>query len=183
MYTGKKDGASEVGLGGSVVTRLSRDLVGKSHHLFMDNFFTSVSLYRNLLNDGIYATGTALAQRRNFPQALVSVAKRGLPSRGDTASRQDGNLSVTVWQDTRPVVIMSTAHDLSCTRPVARRKADGSAINVECPIATIDYNKYMGGVDRGDQFRKYNIVMMKSRKCYNYIFWFLFEVCVLNTFF
>ena len=79
VYSGR-DGASEVGLGGSVVTRLSRDLVGKSHHLFMNNFFTSVSLYRNLLNNGIYATGTALAQRRNFPQALVSVAKCGLPS-------------------------------------------------------------------------------------------------------
>lgn len=77
---------------------------------------------------------------------------------------------------------MSTAHDLGCTRPAARRKADGSVINVECPVAIIDYNKFMGGVDKGDQFMKYYVVRMKSRKCYKYIFWFLFEVCVLNTF-
>lgn len=63
----------------------------------MDNFFTSVSLYNNLLNGGIYATGTALVQRRNFLQAFVSVAKHGLPLQGDTAFRQDSNLSVTVW--------------------------------------------------------------------------------------
>lgn len=73
IYTEKKDGEVNVGLGGSVVTRLSRDLVGKNHHLLMDNFFTSVSLLCNLLKDGIYATGTALAQRRNFPKDSVSV--------------------------------------------------------------------------------------------------------------
>ena len=38
-YTGRKDGTAEKGLGGSVVTRLTRDLVGKSYQIFMDNFF------------------------------------------------------------------------------------------------------------------------------------------------
>ena len=38
-YTGKKGNTTEVGLGGSVVTRLTRDLVGKSYHIFMDIFF------------------------------------------------------------------------------------------------------------------------------------------------
>ena len=41
-YTGRKGEKTEVGLGGSVVTRLIRDLVGKSYHVFMDNFFSSV---------------------------------------------------------------------------------------------------------------------------------------------
>ena len=38
-YTGKKGDTTEVGLGGSVVTRLTRDLVGKAYHIFMDSFF------------------------------------------------------------------------------------------------------------------------------------------------
>ena len=38
-YTGRKGDKTEVGLGGSVVTRLTRDLVGKSYHIFMDSFF------------------------------------------------------------------------------------------------------------------------------------------------
>ena len=37
-YTGRKGDKTEVGLGGSVVTRLTRDLVGKSYHIFMDFF-------------------------------------------------------------------------------------------------------------------------------------------------
>ena len=38
-YTGKKGGTTEVGLGGSIVTRLTRDLVGKHYHIYMDSFF------------------------------------------------------------------------------------------------------------------------------------------------
>ena len=87
-YTGRKDdGTVEKVLGGSVVTRLTRDLVGKSYHIFMDNFFPSVSLYRNLLSDMIYCTGTARSNRRNFPPDLKDVAKRGLAHRGDVVSR------------------------------------------------------------------------------------------------
>ena len=38
-YTGRKGDTTEVGLGGSVVTRLTRDLVGKNYHIYMDIFF------------------------------------------------------------------------------------------------------------------------------------------------
>ena len=55
-------------------------------------------------------------------------------------------------------------------------------MHVSCPISIVDYNKYMGGVDRGDQYRKYYHVHVKSRKSYKYIFWFLFEVCVFNSY-
>ena len=50
------------------------------------------------------------------------------------------------------------------------------------PQAIVDYNQHMGGVYRGDQYRKYYQVQMKSRKSYRYIFWFLFEISVLNSF-
>ena len=55
-------------------------------------------------------------------------------------------------------------------------------MHVNCPLCIVDYNKYMGGVDIGDQYRKYYRVPTKSRKSYKYIFWFVFEVCVLNSF-
>ena len=59
-YTGRKEGVVEKGLGGSVVTRLTRDLVGKAYHIYMDNFFSSVPLYQNLLQEMIYCTGTLM---------------------------------------------------------------------------------------------------------------------------
>lgn len=182
VYTGKQGDTVEVGLGGSVVTRLTRALVGQHYHVYMDNFFSSIPLFKKLLTDNIYATGTLRTNRKMFPTDLLPLVKRGLPSRGDIDFRQDGNLSVIVWQDTKVVVIMSTAQDPSSTTTVRRKKGNGSVINVSCPNAVVDYNQHMGGVDRGDQYRRYYQVRMKSRKAYRYIFWFLFEICILNSF-
>ena len=44
------------------------------------------------------------------------------------------------------------------------------------------YNKFMGGVDHNDQLRGYYNVRMKCRKFYKYIFWFLFDVAVTNSY-
>ena len=181
-YTGCKGDTAEVGLGGSVVTRLTQDLVGKSYHIFVDSFFSSVSLYHRLLLENIYCTGTVRSNRRNFPPDLKDVAKHGLASRGDVMTRQDGNVSVCVWQDTRPVTFMSSGHNPAHTKSIGRKTADGSVIEVDCPLSITDYNQFMGGVDRGDQYRKYYHVRVKSRKSYKYLFWFLFEICVLNSF-
>lgn len=49
-------------------------------------------------------------------------------------------------------------------------------------INIIDYNQYMGGVDHNDQIRQYYSVRLKSRKFYKYIFWFLFDVTIVNTY-
>ena len=181
-YTGKKGDTTEVGLGGSVVTRLTRDLVGKSYHIYMDSFFSSVSLYQKLLSDRIYCTGTLRSNRRNFPPDLKDVAKRGLACRGDRVVRQDGNVSVCVWQDTRPVTFMSSGHNPVHTTSIRRKKGDGSSIDVDCPVAIVDYNQYMGGVDRGDQYMQYYRGHVKSRKSYKHLFWYVFDVCVLNAF-
>ena len=55
-------------------------------------------------------------------------------------------------------------------------------LNAEFPVSIVDYNKYMGGVDGEDQLRKYYHVHVKSRKSYKFIFWYLFEISVLNSF-
>ena len=107
-YTGRIGERIETGLGGSVVTRLSRDLVGKNYHIYMDNFFSSVRLYRSLLTDNIYCTGTLRTNWHEFPPTLKDAAKRGLGCRGDSMMRQDGNIVVTVWQDKRPVLCISS---------------------------------------------------------------------------
>ena len=40
----------------------------------------------------------------------------------------------------------------------------------------------MGGVDDNDQLRGYYHVRLKCRKLYKYIFWFLFDVAIVNSF-
>ena len=117
----------------------------------MDNFFSSVS----------YCSGTVRSNRRFLPD-LKCVMKRGLAQRGDVMTRQDGNICVSVWQDTRPVATMSPGHNPDQTTSITRKRIDGSVIHVDCPQSIVDYNRYMGGVDRGDQYRKYYHVHVKS---------------------
>ena len=49
-------------------------------------------------------------------------------------------------------------------------------IDIPCPIQVI---RYMGDVDRNDQLRQYYMVRLKSRR---YIFWYLFELAVTNSY-
>ena len=39
---------------------------------------------------------------------------------------------------------------------VQRMQTDATVRSVEAPMAIISYNKWMGGVDRGDQIRQYH---------------------------
>ncbi len=159
LYTGKQGNTTEVGLGGNVVTRLTRALVGQHFAVYMDKIFTSIALFQKLLEDKIYATGTLHSNRKGFPQDLLDKVKRGLLSRGDTVSGQSGNLVATVWQDTKLVTILSSQHNPSDITTVQRKKSDRTSISVKCPQAIGDYNAYMGGVDLGDQYRGYYRVL------------------------
>ena len=48
------------------------------------------------------------------------------------------------------------------------------------PIAF--YNKYMGGVDLHDQNRRYYNLTLKAVKWWRYLFWFLLDVSIINSF-
>ena len=77
---------------------------------------------------------------------------------------------------------MYTGFDPAEESSVLRRGRDGSRSSFPCPIATAEYNKHMGGVDRGDQLRGYYGYKMKSRKFYRYIANFLIGVSITNAF-
>ena len=182
VYVGKEGERVEVGLGQKVVEKLTRELVGGQYHIYFDNFFTGVELAQNLLGDGLYSCGIIRSNRKNIPEDLKPNIKKGFKERGDYMVRQDGNLVFTVWQDTKVVTMLSTNSQPTAQHSVLRRKKDGSRVDVPCPDAIVQYNKYMGGVDRNDQLRKYYGVRLKSRKSYKYIFWFILDVAITNAF-
>ena len=49
------------------------------------------------------------------------------------------------------------------------------------PSAVQMYNLHMGGVDLADQLRSYYKVGRPSKKWWRYIFWFLLDVTIVNT--
>ena len=83
--------------------------------------------------------------------------------------------------DRKVVTVMSTTSQPESST-VLRRQKNGSRIPVPCPTSIMDYNNFMGGVDRGDQLRGYYSCRTKCRKFYRYIFYFLLDVAITNAF-
>ena len=57
-----------------------------------------------------------------IPKDLKGKVKSGLGNRGNAEYRQDGNLVVTLWQDTKTVSVLSTNCQPHSEIPVSRRQ-------------------------------------------------------------
>lgn len=60
-----------------------------------------------------------------------------------------------------------------------KQRRDGTPILKPSPV--LDYNKYMGGVDKGDQVIHYYSVARKSIKWYKKLFFHILDVSRLPT--
>ena len=94
--------------------------------MYFDNFFSSPALLRELREMGTYACGTLRGNRKDFPQEIKPYLNKGLPNRGDFVSKQSGYLSVHLWQDNRPVVIISSNISPTEVTTVERKLKDGT---------------------------------------------------------
>lgn len=179
----KKDGGiPECGLGYCVVTDLVRDLQGKKYHISCDNFFTSVRLAPDLLDNELYLCGTMHSNRTDFPADLKPNKQevRAL-RRGESVYQQQGNIVITVWKDKKLVSFISTQCDVRGNETVRRKQKDGTYIKVPTIPAVTLYNKYMGGVDRSDQMRQYYETLRQAKKWWRYLFWFCLDVTIVNA--
>lgn len=181
IYLGRQNNTTEHGLGYNVITRLTDHLHGTFRFLFFDNFFTGVKLLEDLLASGLYACGTVRSGRKGFPADLKKPA--GVKNRGDFRVLQKGttNLTASVWKDKKLVYHLSTLSDARQVLP-AQRRSGPNVIQLQQPHSVSSYNKFMGGVDLHDQLRmKYN-VGRNGKKAWRYIFWFLLNAAIVNSF-
>ena len=92
-----------------VVLKLLEGLENRGHHVYMDNSYTSPTLFTSLLQLGFGACGTVRINRRGMPKEVTAAKLKG-----DMTSRevQKGTLALK-WQDKQPVVMLSTINDNS----------------------------------------------------------------------
>ena len=117
--------------------------------------------------------------RKGSPTQLQTFAKKSLPARGESQIRQRGNLTVSIWQDNRPVVVIATNSDPTVMDSVKHKSRDRTRSSYSCPTSVRQYNKCMGGVDHNDQLRGYYRVFPRSKK---YLFWFLVDLVITNSY-
>ena len=89
---------------------------------------------------------------------------------------------MTLWQDTKTVSVLSTNSQPNSEVTISHRQKTGTKVDIQCPEGVQLYNLFMAGVDKNDQLRGYYAVRTKSTKIYKYIFWFIFDVAIVNAF-
>lgn len=184
VYCGATPGATEHGLGATVVRNLSEPVLEKAHFVFFDNYFSSVPLAAYLRTKNTYCVATTRADRVDWPTPLK--AKKQLNhqlKRGEHRSVIVApGVQCLLWKDKKAIPFINTTCEPSRETTVMRKKKDGSRITVPCPQSVQLYNSYMGGVDVADQLRKTYSCRRKSKKWWLPLFYFMVDVSVVNSY-
>jgi hypothetical protein len=180
VYEGKEAVRSEHGQAHAAVLRLVQPYQRTPHILYMDNEFTSPALLDALLQRGMRGCGTVRRNRRGLP-AIPAASIRAL-QRGQYLFRQQGQLSLVVWSDRRPVWVLSNHASPQETAALQRTKPDGETVAVPCPKAVRDYNFHRSEVDSIDQLHAGYLIGRKSKKSWSRLAWWLLDMCILNAF-
>ncbi|XP_041977211.1 piggyBac transposable element-derived protein 4-like [Aricia agestis] len=156
----------------ALVLKLLKGLEHKGHTVWMDNFYNSPALARELKVRGFDCVGTLRLNRQFVPNELANLTKRDLTV-GELRGCTSGDVDLVVWRDKNLVALISTYHGMAAVKC-------GTVVK---PSVVADYNVCMGGVDRKDQMlAMYPIERQRSRIWYKKFFKRLLNASVLNAF-
>ena len=72
------------------------NLVGKGHHVYLDNYYCNPELFSELHYLETFACGTMKGGRKNLPKAVIKVR---LKKKGDCTFRRNGPLLCLKWRE------------------------------------------------------------------------------------
>lgn len=94
----------------------------------------------------------------------------------DYSTDTNSELTVTLWNDNRPVLTVSSCDPVNPVSQVSRWIS-----SVSQPFVIGQYNKYMGGVDRMDQNIHNYRISVRSKKWWWSLFAFCLDSCMHNA--
>jgi len=183
IYTGKSGDNINTGLGlcSRVVVNLTKAIENKNHIVNIDNYFTSYDLFKILSEKKIFARGTARSNRKHFPKDILH--PKCVKNQGEKKVLQRGKIAAYAWRDKKTIFFLSSADDPTLDNLEVRRKQkDGTQILVASPSVVQNYNIKMNGVDKSDQTRTEYPSFRMCRRWWTYIFFFLLDLAVANSF-
>ena len=174
-----------------VVKALCEDYAGTHRSVFVDRFYTSIDLLRELESMDLYLTGTVMGNR--IPKTLT-IAKQSKDfksmNRGDyckhvySYQNDKGELKscgLVCWKDRNMVYCLTNEINTNDIGHCYRRSQNGRIL-MERPVAIECYNRYMGGVDLADMRRLHcNSTIMNQNRWWLKLFFYLLDVATSNA--
>ena len=171
------------------VWSLCKNIAGKNHRIYVDNFFSLVQLAKFLYSKGICLNSTVCQNKKLLPD---SFRRKSTPrshnriERGHHVTFQSSrlsNLCCTQWIDTKPVLFLSTLSQPKSQTTVMCHVGH-RYIGVSTPSAAKNYSKFMNGIDKHDKILscfKYGALGHGSNKVWKRLFWHLVNICAANA--
>ena len=159
----------------NIVLDLMQNYLGKGHELYVDRYYTSIPLFRELYAKQTLAVGTCQINRRGMPKTFLMQNI----SRGAVVACRQGPILALRWRDKRDVIVLSTKHTPAMTTVSIRTR--GGRVSKEKPMAVDDYNRHMGGVDKSDQMLDYYPFTRKTVKWWKKVYFHLPSLALVNA--
>lgn len=174
-----------------VVQQLVEPFRGSFRTVYVDRFYTSVDLIKELHEMKLFVTGTILSNRipKNVTIAKSSIQFRRM-ERGDAVKHvfhyRDKNgdtqkAGLVLWKD-RNIVYSITNDTTTSTMDTCTRRGQGGLVEIRRPTVISKYNMYMGGVDVADMRRLHcSSTIMGQNRWWLKLFFYLLDVGTSNA--
>lgn len=153
IYAGQESIPGEA-VSTKIEMELAADYLDEGRTMFTDNWYTSVSLARELLSRSTNLVGTLRSNRKFNPKDVINAKLK----KGEIKSSQnENNIVVTKWKDKLDVLMLSTKHKDNLVVTSNKR-----AQKLFKPQMVLDYNKAKGFVDISDLRGSYHSPLRRS---------------------
>lgn len=141
----------------NIIMSLCKDILGKGHTVYINNWYTSIYLAEKLLEAKTHLVGML---RKNEPELPEEVKLKRL-NQGELIAREKTNgLTVFKWKDKRDVLLLSTKHS---TEMVYIHKKSNSRYK---PAVIVDYKAGKASADLSDKMVAYCNPLRRAIKWY-----------------
>ncbi|XP_056307231.1 piggyBac transposable element-derived protein 4-like [Danio aesculapii] len=168
----------------TVMSLLDPKALGSGYHVYMDDFYTTPKLMKDLFALKFGAYGMYRDQRKDFPRNKSNPLTEK-STRGSYRWIRDGPVVFVKWMDRPEVSICSTIHKAYTGERVerrVRRRGSWKTKSIPCPAPVSTYSQHIVEVDPFDQLLQYYMMHYKSMKWYKRVFLHFLDIAAANAF-
>lgn len=166
-----------IGVSGKVVKKMMGDLSKQGRTIFLDNWYSSPSLFSVLHKEKNNVIGTVRLNRKYMPQTDKKYLKK-IP-KGQVKTFCSDTMIAMLWRDKKIVSKLSTCQTAELVDTGKLNRKTGEAVTK--PKCVIEYNDNMGGVDKCDQVIAPYQIPRKTLRWYQKIAANVLDTVIFNS--